>query len=349
MVNDGDRGLIPPVFVLSTGRCGSTMISDMLNMHPRVLSLSEFFSFIGMGSFRRRAMTGARVWDLCARPQDRTRMMLKGDYEELTYPFGDPDSRYSRDDAPPIMCATLPHLAARPEALFDELEPAIAGEPRQPPAAHFRHLFEWLSRRLDRDVWVERSGGSLLFADRLIRAFPDARIIHVYRDGRETAISMSRHYLFRMIVATLRAFRFCGIDPVRIMARSGLWNRINLWMELFTSKFMSPERLPYRDLTLADFGAFWSAMIERSERLFGNLPPERLLTVRFEDALANPETETRRLIRFIDPRLDDDDWTRAASQAPRPLISKFAALADADKAALAEACRPGMELLGYPT
>ena len=340
---------IPPVFVVSTGRCGSTMLSDMLNLHPRVLSLSEFFSFVGMGSFRRRTQTGARMWELCSRQQNRTRLMLKGDYSELIYPFDDPDSRYSRADVPPIMCATLPHLAKRPEALFDELEPVIAGEPRQPPADHFRHLFEWLRRRLDRDVWAERSGGSLLFAARLTRAFPNARIIHMYRDGRETALSMSRHYLFRMIVATMRAFRSYGMDVMKSMARGRLWNRISLWMELFTSRFMSPERLPYHKLTLADFGEFWSAMIERGERMFAQLPPERLLNVGFEDAQANPEDWARRVIRFTDPRLEDEEWIRAASQLPRPTPSRFAALADDDKAALAEACRPGMERLGYPT
>lgn len=346
MVNDG---FIPPVFVISAGRSGSTMISNKLNLHPRVLSLSEFFSFVGMGAFRRRTRTGARMWELCSRRESRTRIMLMGDYEELTYPFDDPDSRYSRDDAPPIMCATLPHLAARPEALFDELEPVVASAPRQPPAVHFRRMFEWLCRRLDRDVWIERSGASLLFAARLTREFPDARIIHVYRDGRETAISMSRHYLFRMIVATIRAFRSYGINTLRSIAKGGLWDRLSLWMDLFASKFISPERLPYHKLTPADFGAFWSAMIERGERLFERLPPERLLRVRFEDLQANPEGETRRVIRFVDPRLEDEAWVKAASQMPRPTPSRFAALADADKAALAEACRPGMERLGYPT
>ena len=35
---------IPPVIILNSGRCGSTMLSDVLNRHPRILSLSEFFS-----------------------------------------------------------------------------------------------------------------------------------------------------------------------------------------------------------------------------------------------------------------------------------------------------------------
>jgi hypothetical protein len=37
---------LPPVFVVGTGRCGSTLVSNILRAHPGVLSLSEFFTFI---------------------------------------------------------------------------------------------------------------------------------------------------------------------------------------------------------------------------------------------------------------------------------------------------------------
>jgi hypothetical protein len=33
----------PGVIVVSTGRCGSTMLSNMLRLNPEILSLSEFF------------------------------------------------------------------------------------------------------------------------------------------------------------------------------------------------------------------------------------------------------------------------------------------------------------------
>ena len=35
-----------PTFVVGTGRCGSTMLSNMLRGHPHVLSWSEFFALI---------------------------------------------------------------------------------------------------------------------------------------------------------------------------------------------------------------------------------------------------------------------------------------------------------------
>ena len=347
MVMNAANPALPPVFVLSTGRCGSTMVSNILNQHPEVLSLSEFFSYVGMLAFRRRRVSGARIWQLCSRQQNRTRLMLKGSYEELIYPFDQPEARYTRQDVPPLMCATLPHLTADYYALFDALGPVIQGQPRQAPAAHFRHLFDHLCQRYGRRVWVERSGGSLLFGYRLLRAFPEARIIHVYRDGRETALSMQRHYLFRMIVANMRALRAWGIDAMGSMARGRHWDRISPWLELVSSALVNPDKLPYDRLTLADFGTFWNGMIARGERLFGHFPPERLLNIKFEDMQANPEPEIRRMIRFISPELDNPDWLREVVSIPRPTPPRFDQLPAAEQAALEAACRPGLDKLGY--
>ena len=339
---------IPPVLVLGTGRCGSTMVSNVLNRHPRVLSLSEFFSFVGMQPFGHRRLSGDRMWAFCSRQQNRTRLMLRGRYEELLYPLDDPGARFTQRDVPPILCATLPHLTDRYEALFDELEPVVRGQPRQPPADHCRHLFAWLGGRFGRNVWVERSGGSLMFGSRLLRQFPEARVVHVYRDGRETAVSMSRHYLFRMIVATMRVFRSWGIDVLASMSRGRNWNRISPWLESLAGTFLDPARLPYDRLTLADFAGYWNGMIERSDRLLGRFPPDRLLNVRFEEVQAEPEAQIRRLIRFIDPELEDETWLREAAAVPRPTPSRFARLGAAERDAVTAACRPGLERLGYP-
>ncbi len=43
-----------PIFVLSTGRCGSTTLSNILNLHPAILSISEFVSFTGIAAFHYR-------------------------------------------------------------------------------------------------------------------------------------------------------------------------------------------------------------------------------------------------------------------------------------------------------
>lgn len=340
---------IPPALVLSTGRCGSTMVSDILNRHPQVLSLSEFFSFVGLGPFRRRRRCGADMWRFYSRQQRRTRMMLQGRFEELLYPVDDPAARFTRQNVPPILCATLPHITEHYEALYDELGPAVCAVPKQGVAEHYRALFAWLCRRFNRAVWAERSGGSLMLAARLLREFPEARVIHVYRDGREVALSMRRHYLFRMIVATMRALRRLGIDLLGMLRRGHNWDRVSLWMEPTASALFRPDRLNYDRLTLADFGAYWSAMVEYGHRLFQGLPPGALLNVKFEDMQADPEGQLRRLIRFLSPELEDEAWVNAAATIPRPTTSRFAGLDAAEQAAVAEACRPGLDILGYAT
>ena len=61
----------PPVFVLSTGRCGSTMVSEMLNKHPDILSVSELFSTLGLTAFPGRKVNGEWMWRLLSKPGGR--------------------------------------------------------------------------------------------------------------------------------------------------------------------------------------------------------------------------------------------------------------------------------------
>ena len=42
-----NQNKIAPVIFLNTGRCGSTMVSEIMNCHPRILSISELFFLAG--------------------------------------------------------------------------------------------------------------------------------------------------------------------------------------------------------------------------------------------------------------------------------------------------------------
>ena len=63
---------------------------------------------------------------------------------------------------------------------------------------------------------------------------------------------------------------------------------------------------------------------------------------------AEPEDQIRRLIRFINPDVEDEAWLREVSTIPRPTPSKFTQRESGERAALTEACRPGLERLGCP-
>ena len=98
---------------------------------------------------------------------------------------------------------------------------------------------------------------------------------------------------------------------------------------------------------LDEFGRMWSLQVEVGMRALDRLPPDRTLNVRFEDVQTDPEGQLRRLVRFIAPDLEDEDWLREVSSLPRPAPPRFERLDPAVRATLTEACRPGLERLGY--
>ena len=347
MIGRGRR--YPPVIVLSSGRCGSTMLSNMLNLHPDLLSISEFFTLHSNALFRRWRMSGKGMWHVLTHQPQLVRYLLKKDYEELLYPFEDPDSRFERTDVPPILCVTLPHLTQDYEALFDEMEPVVRGFPRQSPANHCRSLFEWLCERFDRKVWVERSGGSSMYASRLMHRFPEARVINMHRDGRDVALSMFRHHPFRGIAPYIIALQKRRYDPFRVEAKHDeFWDSMALRLQPLKYLSRFPIPVPADRLEIAHFGAIWSSMVEAAQDFIQNVPPERVLEIRFEDLHQDAERELRRVIRFISPDLENEEWVQEAARIPKPTQSRFARLEPKEQAAVTEACRPGLERLGYP-
>ena len=66
-----------PVFIVGTGRCGSTALSNILNQHPSVLSLSEFFISLLPNAFVRHQMTGSQFWELLSTSRPKATLMLK--------------------------------------------------------------------------------------------------------------------------------------------------------------------------------------------------------------------------------------------------------------------------------
>ena len=333
---------IAPVLVLSTGRCGSTMVSEVLNTHPDVLSLSEFFISLGMKSLIRKRLSGKALWGICCRHSPGLKAMLAGNRDRILYPFDTPRARYTVHDIPSILCVALPHLTPDYEALYDELEPIVRARPKATLPNQYLFLFDWLCKRLGRRVWVERSGGSLLFGRRLMRLFPHARVVHIYRDGRDTALSMSKHPAFRAGPELLRRLQRMGVDPYG----GDPIPDINPFT-LLRFRFVNMQKMMRQEAALETYGDLWSRMIMSSREYLSSLRPDRFLALRYEDVLQNPREKLRELIAFIDPSLVDDAWLDSAARVPRPNPSRLSSLDKEAQRRLTEVCAPGLEALGY--
>jgi len=291
-------------------------------------------------------MDARQVWEVLAGLHPRQTLMLRHGMEmdEMLYPLA-PTSRFSRQTGvPAILLTTLPHLTLDHEALFEELREYVMTFQPDRAIRQYERVFQWLRVRFRKKVWVERSGGSLRAVPRLAKSFPEARFVHVVRDGRDCAISMSKHTGFRMMMACTIMSQILGYDPFDTDQRRGVEELPDELYRLLPEHF-DAEAFRQLDAPSTLFGHYWSGEMMRGLKALAELPAERVLTLHFEDILAQPEPWLHRLLAFIDPEFVDEDWVRKAVSTIRPVRSSWRNLPVGEQSALTGACRPGFQAL----
>jgi len=205
----------PLTFIVNSGRCGSTMLSRILHRHPDVLSASEFMNTMrtamGHSLFAQQEVSGEALWDalrssdpavdatILANPAGMVRKLFG-----VAYPYD--SGRFRPDTGIPKICHfVLPMLSEDPDALFDQLAAEVPSWPARPPADQYRAILVYLAELLGRRVAVERSGGSALMMPGLLTNYPDARFVHLYRNGPDCALSMSKFLGYRKTVLGIMA------------------------------------------------------------------------------------------------------------------------------------------------
>jgi hypothetical protein len=345
-------GELAPLFVVGTGRCGSTLLSEMLRVHPEVLSISELFSFVtDLGSlipdaFPDQPITGAEFWRVVAGPHPRLNLLLRHGLrmQEILLPPETCRELLDKAGVPALLLTTLPHLSDAPQRLLDELGSELTGRPRAPVGDHYRAMFAALQRRLGGRTWAERSGGTLRIVHRLVETFPEARFLHVVRDGRNTAISMSRHIGFRMALICFSLLELLGVDPFVDDDRSEVDDLPDDLAALLPEHFCARAFWDF-DISPALCGHYWSGEIRDGLAVLAELPRERTMTLRYEDLLDAPRDAVGRLGDFLQLGPPDRAWIERAAAMVGRGRSDWRALPERVREELDRACAPGFEAL----
>lgn len=336
-----------PTFIVSSGRCGSTLLSELLELHPDVLSVSELFMANNIRAFVHDRLSGRAFWQLLATPRSPMRKILTPQTcpDEFKYDFSR-SNLFNQRTLPPLLYMALPRLSAEPEVLFFELEAAITPRGQAPLADHYRFLFEWLRQRLGKKIWVERSGASLIFVDSMARLFPGAKFVHLFRDGRETALSIRDYPPLSLLAQSWFEAKRFGVDLLKPPFRIGESRALALAEGLLGPLQPIKRRLRSK-VDVAVVGEFWSEMVRSGLKSLAALPPEQVLSLSYERLVAQPQEALGALLQFINPDLPQDAWIAEASQrigAPRP---RRAGLTQEECAILERACADGLRALGY--
>lgn len=331
-------------FIVGTGRCGSTMLSRLLHLHPQVLSVSEFFCTLAPGSpeLPVPSIDGRQLWNVLASPEPSLDAIVRCGLatQELCYPYG--RGRFDVETGVPrISHMTLPALTDDPDALFDKLAAEVPAWPTRSTAGQIRALFDYLAGLMGRTVTVERTAASLFYAQRLHQMFPDARFVHFYRHGPDCALSMSTHPGVRAM-ALMEHAGLLGMGrrsgAARATPPAGL-------MDVLSPPLDMRRVMAYPAPPLEAFGRLWSRQIVAGVAALRKLPGETWIPMAYEDFLSDPQRELARLAEFAGAP-PAPGWLAAASaMVDRRRNGKAAKLAPASYESLLAACEPGLQAL----
>jgi hypothetical protein len=237
-------------FVLGTGRCGSTLVHEVLARHPDV-------GFISNVDDRLAAVRSNGRWNRSLFARTPERLTRKG---RLRFAPSEGYRILGRQVSPALV-APVRDLVA------DDATPWLS--------ERFRRFFEERAAAQGVDVFLHKFTGWPR-AGFIHRALPDARFIHVIRDGRAVANSLLQMPWWR------------GYEG------PSSWG----WGPLPKSYEREWTGSGGSFVTLA--GLEWKLLIDAFDRAKASVPADRWMDVRYEDVVADPRGTIASLLAFLE-------------------------------------------------
>jgi hypothetical protein len=199
--------------------------------------------------------------------------------------------------------------------LYRNLETYICSLTARPTIAFHEAALAFVARELRARRWVERSGGSLAYVDRLLDCWPSARFVHLYRNGVECAYSMSKHPYFRIRVA--RAMCDANLTVAECLRMS---------------------------IPIDRFGAYWSSVLVNGFAHLRTRSGSDVIHVDFAELLRAPTQVLTRIESFVGTPAPTP-WLEQATYLIRPVASSADAIPSNQRVLLERTCRPGARVV----
>lgn len=210
-----------PIFIIGCARSGTTMLQLMIHSHPRLAMPAETRFLLQLYDKRKR--------------------------------FGD---LRNPENADRVADFIIDRRKSRFKDLFLEPEP-VRKRIHEAPAtmgSAIGAVFEAFAQDNGKQRWGDKRPSYIHHVPKILAMFPDAQIIHIVRDGRDSISSLL----------------------------SMSWQKGGLNSAIYR----------------------WKRAVEVGEDLRKSLPPDQYFEFRYEDVVADAETQLRKLCAFLDEDFD---------------------------------------------
>ena len=234
----------------------------------------------------------------------------------------------------------------------DELPASLATESVQ---RYIRRQFEWVKRRYEADVLVEKTCANSLRVPFVDRVVPEARYVFIHRDGLDAVGSAIARWKAPLDIPYLarkarfvpptdlphHALRYLGSHVYRLMSRE---KRVAFWGPRLDGMDELLTKHPLDEICALQ----WQRCVERSAEAFDHVDPSRWIDVEYESFVTNPEGQLRRIMAFAGIEASDDQIAAAVSGVRADSVGKGRTSLDDEAAArLRELVGPMLKRLGY--
>jgi len=172
--------------------------------------------------------------------------------------------------------------------------------------AFIRRAFQKLAVSRGFTHVVEKTCANSLRVAFVNAVLPDAKFIHILRDGRDVVSSAQKRWTARLDLPYVMAkARFVPVSDVPYYASRYLWNRI--YMLSSGEKRLAFWGPRFRNLddalknhSLEEVCALqWMRCVEKAEDELGSIEPSRIHRVRYERFVSDPAAELTKIIAFL--------------------------------------------------
>ncbi|SFH05923.1 Sulfotransferase family protein [Palleronia marisminoris] len=208
------------------------------------------------------------------------------------------------------------------------------------------------------DVIVEKTCANTLRLPFVRAVLPEAKYVHIVRDGRDVVGSARKRWRGEMELPALPYYaakvRYTPASDLPRYGWSYLRNRISMLrnpdrrMSVWGPRFEGMAEMQSAGVPLADLcAAQWSACAAAADAAIKAMPSSVALTLRYEDVIAEPLSALRTIAEMVGQARTDEALAHATTSISRASVGKGRQTLGPDAARLAATMAPLLSRFGY--